>query len=93
MGEVVKVNGIEFVCFDVYLVPEDIYVESQVCPHCESDEEGLIIEYPASHVVVSTLCECPDCSGYYVVLESPILETVKTPILTRWTVENGIVGK
>lgn len=90
MGEVVKVNELEFVCFDLYLVPEHLHNESPVCPHCDSTEKGEVLEYPASHKMISTLCQCPDCNEFYLIVESPSLESIKQPLMTRWTVENGI---
>lgn len=89
MGERVLSKGHYYVTFDLPIVPEHVHNDSPVCPHCDSKEDSVVIDYPATQTVTTTLLECVDCTQMFLLIETPILKNVKQPVMTRWTVEDG----
>lgn len=89
MSDVVKVNGHRFVTFDLAILPENVLVDNPVCPHCDSPKDFHEIDYPMTRFFQGVISECTDCSQMILTVDGPKFDTVKKPIITRWTVEDG----
>lgn len=89
MGDVVRVNGHKFVTFDLAIVPEEVFIDNPVCPHCDSPNDFHEVDYPTTRFTSAIINECVDCSQMILVVDLPKLPSIKKPIMTRWTVEDG----
>lgn len=89
MGDVVKVNGHRFVTFDLAIMPEQVLIDNPVCPHCDSTKDFNEIDYPMTRFTQAVIAECVDCSQMILTVSEPALTSIKKPIITRWTVEDG----
>lgn len=83
--------------FDVAVVPESVYIDNPVCPHCHSHSDGAVLECieeysvdrPYNTIILAELIQCVDCAQLALVVESPILRHHE-PIMTKWSVPDII---
>ena len=102
MGEIIEIGKkgekkIVKRIFDLAIVPESVYIDNPVCPHCHTLYDAKVIEViehhaphrPSSQIIIGELLQCPDCVQFFLVMESPILNHPE-PIMTKWSVPDVI---
>ena len=87
-------SGLEPTVFDLAIVPDKVYCDNAVCPHCQTDEHPELYEgvekMDAGHLLLlGDIMLCLECSLPYFVVEFPILES-DTHVMTRWIVPERI---
>lgn len=89
MEELVK-QGHRYVLFDLAIVPDHLFTDSPVCPHCDSPEHPFLSGYVEEKHMIGDIMECGECEQHFIVFEKPKFLNLKEPIFTKWTVEDGL---
>lgn len=91
-------NGLEPVVFDFAFVPDAVYCQDAVCPHCKTDEHPELyetietVDTGRNIKMLGDLMLCLDCTMMYLVVEFPVMPS-DVPVMTQWSVFERVYKK